>query len=124
MLKFNITPLFKARQIEKPYSFLIKAGFTHSAATTIVNNKRSAFTLKQITLLCKILYCEPNDLLVYKPLKNDLLPPNHPLLNLKEKEFNLELQETFKTMSLAELNEIGQFIANQKKNQNPETDSL
>jgi DNA-binding Xre family transcriptional regulator len=69
MLSLNLIPIFKARAIEKPYSFLVKAGLSPHSATNILNNKTHVFRLDHIELLCRVLVCEPNDLLVWNPDK-------------------------------------------------------
>ena len=66
MLSLNLIPIFKARAIEKPYSFLVKAGLSPHSATNILNNKTHVFRLDHIELLCRVLICEPNDLLSIK----------------------------------------------------------
>ena len=39
MLSLNLTPIFNARGITKPYTFLVKAGFTPHSANGIINSK-------------------------------------------------------------------------------------
>ncbi len=79
MLTLNLTPIFKARNIVKPYSFLIKAGFTAHTATDIANGQKTAYSLAHIELLCRALYCTPNDLFLWKETKDEPLAPGHPL---------------------------------------------
>ena len=39
MLTFNFSRIFKARGIEKPFSYLVKVGYSDNFATRIVNNR-------------------------------------------------------------------------------------
>ena len=39
MLTFNFTRIFKARGIDKPFSYLVKVGYSDNFATRIVNNR-------------------------------------------------------------------------------------
>ena len=81
MLKLNLQPIFTARGIDKPYTFLVKAGFTpHSAI--IILNKPKEIKLHYIELLCMKLNCEPSDLFLWIPDKNNPIAENHPLHNL------------------------------------------
>ena len=83
MLTLNLTPIFKARSIQRPYSFLVKAGISHKTANTIINGTTRTFRLDHIELLCNLLICEPNDLLLWVPDKTKAYPPDHPLNKLK-----------------------------------------
>ena len=82
MLYLNLHHVFKIRQIERPYSFLVKIGIAPQTATKILNDYMHVMRLSHIELICKALYCEPNDLLAYKQDANNPLPEYHPLLNL------------------------------------------
>ncbi|MES2566602.1 MAG: helix-turn-helix transcriptional regulator [Bacteroidota bacterium] len=64
MLTLNLQPVFKARGIDKPYSFLVSAGFPSYTAHNLLNAKTVSFRLSYIDKLCAILNCTPNELLV------------------------------------------------------------
>jgi DNA-binding Xre family transcriptional regulator len=91
MLSFNLEPIFKARGIQKPFSFLIKAGFTPHTAHHIISGDSRSFRLDHIEQLCLVLKCEPNDLLLFSPDKNQHYPENLPLFNLKAEEQRTDL---------------------------------
>jgi len=114
MLSFNLMPIFKARQIERPYTFLVKAGIAPHTATRILNSKVKVMRLDHIEILCQALHCEPGDLLIYKPNPDHKIPENHPLNKLLPKKDDLSWQETFKTVPLSRLKEIGKMIAEEK----------
>ena len=82
MLSLNLRPIFSTRGIEKPYSFLVKNGFTPHAANNLLNSKTRVFRLDHIELLCEVLLCEPNDLLLWKPSSEKIIAPNNPLNRL------------------------------------------
>ncbi|MFA6925287.1 MAG: helix-turn-helix transcriptional regulator [Bacteroidales bacterium] len=115
MLILNLTPIFKMRGIEKPYTFLVKAGLSPHSATSILNNNIRSFRLDHIELLCDILVCEPNDLLEWKPDKGKKYSDNNPLLKLKQQPTDNKWQETFSTMSFKELKEVTKTIVDNKK---------
>lgn len=116
MLTFNLTPIFKARGIDKPFSFLVKNGFTNFTATNILNNNTRSFRLDHIEMLCNILVCEPNDLLLFTPDKNKQYAPNNPLLKLTGDDSNSNWPATLATMPFKELKEVTKNII-QKDNQ-------
>ena len=103
MLSLNLRPIFSIRGIEKPYSFLVKNGFTSHAANTLLNSKTRVFRLDHIELLCEVLLCEPNDLLLWEPDSGKTIAPNNPLnklidnaeskTDLKNSLFNLPYQQ-------------------------------
>ncbi|WP_284651232.1 helix-turn-helix domain-containing protein [Flavobacterium terrisoli] len=110
MLYYNLKPIFAARQIEKPYSFLVKIGIAPHTAHKILNNRSHVMRLDNLSLICKALYCEPNDLLAYKPDTINPIAETHPLNNLLPKDDNNNWQQQLKTMPLSKLKEITQIL--------------
>lgn len=114
MLSLNLAPIFKARGIDKPYSFLVKNGFTPFTATNIINNNSRVFRLDHIEMLCNILVCEPNDLLLFTPDKDKQYAPNNPLLKLSIDDSNSNWPATLATMPFKELKEATKNLINNK----------
>lgn len=114
MLTLNLTPIFKARGILKPYTFLVKAGLSPHSANSIINSKTRVFRLDHIELFCNIFTCEPNDLLVWIPDKGQQYAENNPLLKLKQDDINQNLQETLASMPFKQLKEITKSILNKQ----------
>ncbi len=106
MLSLNLKPLFEARGIENPYSYLVKAGFPSYTAHNLLNSKTISFQLRNIDKLCTLLHCTPNDLLVWSINRNEKLPDTHPLTRLKKKANTLNWQTTIKTIPLEQLEQI------------------
>lgn len=115
MLSFNLSPIFKARGIERPYSFLVKAGLSPHSATSILANDIRTFRLDHIELLCRILICDPNDLLLWVPDNGQNYLENHPLTKLKSGDTGNDWQETFTTMPFKELKEITKSFIDKTK---------
>lgn len=105
MLLYNLQAIFKARQI----------GISPNTATKILNNDAKAIRLNHIEILCEHLCCEPNDLLVYVPNKNKVLPQNHPLNNLIAPETNLAWLDDLKNIPLSHLKEMSKIMSNKNK---------
>jgi DNA-binding Xre family transcriptional regulator len=110
MLSINLTPIFKARGIERPYSFLVNAGFNAHTAHSLLAGTTRAFKLDHIELLCKSLICEPNDLLAFTPNKNEVYLPEHPLLKLKQEDDAGNWTQTLATLPYKQLKKISQQI--------------
>lgn len=110
MLVFNLKTIFTARQIDKPYSFLVKIGIAPHTATRLINENVRVMRLDHVELLCKNLHCEPNELLAYKQDKNEVLPQNHPLYNLVQQPQDNQWQEALRTIPLKQLKEIAAII--------------
>ena len=116
MLSLNLRPIFSTRGIEKPYSFLVKNGFTSHAANNLLNSKTRVFRLDHIELLCEILLCEPNDLLLWKPDSGKIIAPNNPLNKLlMDDNDKTDLKNTFFNLPYKQLKEIANKLTNEIK---------
>lgn len=110
MLQFNLSRIFAARGIAKPFGYLRKAGFSVYSATKFQNTDGTRFDVKAIEKLCTILHCTPNDLLEWVPSKNDMLESNHPLLTLQRNDVILDISRKLNSVSLEKLKKIDKLI--------------
>lgn len=110
MLYLNLKSIFEARQIDKPYSFLVKIGIAPSTAHKIINNNSHVLRLDTLTLICTALHCQPNDLLVYKPNPKNPIAPNHPLNKMIHEPADNQWQQQLKTMPLEKLKQLSQLL--------------
>ncbi len=110
MLSFNLAPVFKARSISNPYTFLVKAGIARHTAHRILSNQVRVFRLDHIELLCRLLVCEPNDILVYTPSANQPLPEDHPLQSLRPSAPAPNVKETLSTIPFKQLQQLASQI--------------
>jgi DNA-binding Xre family transcriptional regulator len=115
MLGFNIKPIFQARGIERPYTFLVKAGLSPHSANSILNSTTRTIRLDHVELLCRVLVCEPNDLLFWIPNSGENLSDNHPLNKLKQVEAAIDLKQTIENMPYRELKEATRTIIGNNK---------
>jgi DNA-binding Xre family transcriptional regulator len=111
MLVLNIGPVLSARGIERPFSFLVKSGFSSHTAHLLLHNQRHTFRLDHIELLCKVLLCEPHDLLQWTPNTGENLPATHPLYKLKRSQPVHNWKQAMSNMSLEELQQVAKSIA-------------
>ncbi|MFN7422192.1 MAG: helix-turn-helix domain-containing protein, partial [Chitinophagales bacterium] len=110
MLLLNLRPIFEARNIERPYSFLVKAGLASITAHNLLNSKSSSIRFDHLELLCRILICEPSDLFVWRPTKNENINQDHPLTKLREQEIDKTIQETLSKLPYKKLKEVTKQI--------------
>lgn len=103
MLYLNIQPIIKARGIERPYTFLVKAGFTPHTATSLIQGTLRSFHLDHVERLCLVLNCEPNDLLLWMPEKDKIYPVNNALNVLKSDKTPTPWKEILTQMTYKEL---------------------
>jgi len=113
MLTLNLKRLFKARSIKKPYTYLVKNGFTRFTAHKIANNKGKSIFLAHIERLCLILKCTPNDLFEYTPGSDNRA--DEPLNILKKQNEYEDISTLITDLPLNKVNEIAQIIKEKKK---------
>lgn len=110
MINFNFERVFKARGIDKPFTYLIKAGFSDNFATKIKNNRVKRIGLKELEKLCIILRCTPNDFYQWTPDANDKSYSEHPLNIIRKTDKVIDLTKTLNSIPLGELEEIEALI--------------
>ena len=106
MLTLDLTNIFNAKGIDKPFPFLTKAGFSYHTTHNLLNSKSRIFRLDHIEKLCEVLICEPNDLLSWTPDKNKIMADQHPLHKLKKDKTVKNLKETLANLSYKEIEEL------------------
>ena len=116
MLALNLKPVLQARGIDRPYTFLVKTGLSPHSATTILNSNTRVFRLDHIERICEHLNCTPNDILYWKPDKNKVISPNHPMFALKKEPTSFDWHETLKNLPLEQLNEIAAVLGKISQN--------
>jgi len=106
MLALNLKRIFKARNIEQPYKYLVQNGFVPFTAHKYKNGKVEQIRLDHIEQLCILLKCTPNDIFEWMP--NDLLDdhPGHPLQHIRRREKKIEINKILAEVSLEKLEEI------------------
>ena len=110
MLTFNFSRIFKARGIDKPFSYLVKVGYSDNFATRIVNNRIKRLDLTDLEKLCELLQCTPNDLLEWIPESKDKINNNHPLISIKRSDKVIQLTQILNSVPLDKLSEIESVI--------------
>lgn len=118
MLSFNLNHIFKLRGITNPNNLLVKSGISPHIASDMMNNVKKSYKLKHIEILCEKLNCTPNDLFIWKPDKDNIIPADHQLTKLKKINPDSDWYNTLKTIPIEQLNEIITTISKQNKKEN------
>jgi hypothetical protein len=113
MLSWNLRSVCKARGIEHPYTFFVKAGLPPPTATAVLNNNNSRIVFKYLELLCKALNCTPDNLFKWEPGPSETLPENHQLFKLKPlSDQPFDLLKTLKDVPIEKLRELTTTLSN------------
>jgi hypothetical protein len=115
MLKFNFARILRARGIDKPYRFLLKQGYSSNTAYRISRDMGNELNLKSIERLCILFKCTPNDLLEWKPGKDDTDIEDHPLHSLIRQDNVTELNKLLYSIPLDKLENIKAMIQEEIK---------
>ena len=113
MLKYNFDRVFKARGIEKRYTYLKRGGFGEHLASRINRNEVAQLRLKEIEKLCLLLRCTPNDLFEWEPDDSHEYDSDHPMHKIRKRDKITDLTRTLNSIPLDKLDEIEELIHNQ-----------
>ena len=118
MFVLNLEPLFKARNIEKPYTFLVNNGFTHHSAIRLTKSKViKVMRMEHIERLCRILRCMPQDFLQWKQDTRNPMDALQPMHKWNRALPNISWEKTFTDLSFEDLEELAR-LARKKKHGN------
>lgn len=115
MIIFNFTRVFKARGIEKPFTFLVKAGYSDNFATRVINSRIKKLNLKDVEKLCELLFCTPNDLMEWIPNEKKVKAETHPLVSLRRTGSVSQLNQILNSVPLNQLGAIETLIKQELK---------
>ena len=115
MLYLNLGPIFVARGIDRPSTYLVNAGFSAHSAHFLLHGKSRSVRLDHIEKLCKLLICEPNDLFVWYPIKNEIFPDTHPINKLKKTETKESISHLIADIPFKQIVEIAGIIKEKKE---------
>ena len=115
MLKLNFQRIFKAKGIDKPFTYLLGLGVQRSAASRMNAGSMKSIKLKDLERYCELFGCTPNDLFEWTPNKYVDDAENHPLRGLKRAESQVNIKAILHAIPVAHLEEIEQFILEKVK---------
>ena len=115
MIIYRFDRLFRARGIDRPFTFLQQAGFSMNFASKIKNNRVSRLNMKEMEKLCLLLRCTPNDMMVWIPDKNVPHDADVPLASLRLPEIEIDMVKAINAIPLAKLERIEKLIQEELK---------
>lgn len=119
MLYLNLKPVFRLRGIEKPFSFLIRSGFTHHSSHYLLSSYPRVIRLDHIEKLCLLLKCVPNDILGWTPDTDVQIDESTPLKILNNENINsFDLKEKLMNLPLNELKSLSEKLATDSDSKN------
>lgn len=81
MIHFKIKALLYSKGIIYPHAWLMKnCNFSPSKATNLLSGKQKSINRQDLSFICGVLNCTPNDLLYWENTDRLSLEENHPLL--------------------------------------------
>lgn len=116
MLVFNIKRIMNLRGIDKPYAYLVKAGFHRTIANNLANNRAANIKISHLEKICRSLNCTPNDLFEWQTEANDFIVESHSLNSLKRDKPAPKLSRIVKDIPVEKLDKI-EALLNQLKDE-------
>ena len=110
MLKYNFKRIFKARGVEHPYTYLVKAGFSGTFANKITHNRLGRLNPRELEKLCILLRCTPTDLMEWKPEEGQQVDESHPLNDIRYTKSVVDISKTLNSVPPGQLKEINALI--------------
>ncbi len=110
MIKFNFSRIFTARGISKPYSFLLKAGFSTGFAYKVSNDRVKNIRNRELEKLCLLLVCTPEDFMEWEPNKGAKVDKDHPLYELQKTDNIFDISKSLRSVPMDRLEEIYKSI--------------
>lgn len=119
MLYLNLNPVLRLRGIEKPFSFLVRSGFSNHTAHYLLSTSPRAIRLDHLEKLCLLLRCVPNDIIGWRPDPDTFIDDNTPLKNLRDNESSsFDLKSTLMNLPLNELRSLSEKIHRNASDEN------
>ena len=112
MIFFNFNRIFKIKGIVRPFSHLLKMGYSAGYATKLVNNRVNEINLTRLEKFCTDFNCTPNDILDFRPSENVLIPEDHALHSLTKKEVNTMIIQKINALPPDKIQQIHDIIKN------------
>jgi DNA-binding Xre family transcriptional regulator len=119
MINYNFDRIFKARGVDRVFTYLTKAGFSDNFATKIKNNKIKRIGLKELEKLCILLRCTPNDFYEWIPENDSQVDKNHALHTIRKSDKVFDLTKTLNSVPLSELDKLEELINQTIKSAEP-----
>ena len=112
MIHFNFQRLFKLKGITKPFSHLRTLGYSDNYASKLANNRVKEINLDRLEKFCRDFNCTPNDILDFRPSKNNPLPEDHALHSLTKNDISDEIAGKIFSLPADKIEQIHAILKN------------
>lgn len=112
MIFFNSARIFRLKSIHRPFSYLVKMGYSTGYATKLSRNQVSQINLQYLERFCRDFNCTPNDVFDFRLNRNDDLPSDHALHSLRKKELTNEINHIINALPVEKIEQIHNIIKN------------
>jgi len=110
MLIWNFKRVCKMRGIEKPYSFFVKLGISHTVASHMATNKTDKILLRHLETVCLALNCTPDDILEWVPANKSQDKPLTALHALKPDAKSEDAAALLHALPVSKLEELARVL--------------
>jgi DNA-binding Xre family transcriptional regulator len=111
MLYLHIDDLLDFKGIVKKRSFLAENGFSYLMAHRLLEKNKQKINLNHLELLCEILNCTPNDIMVWQPEdKHSKITKQHNLYKLLSKPKLSNVSNKIMQLPADKINKLQSFL--------------
>jgi len=115
MLKLNIQRILAGRAIDRPFTYLVKQGFSKNLATRMNTSKMKQVNLADIEKLCLLFQCTPNELLEWVPADKQTDTDTQPLRDLIRVNPKVNIRAVLNSLPYAQIAEMEKLIVEKAK---------
>lgn len=112
MLYFDFARILEIKAIKRPFSHLLNLGYSNGYAAKLTKNRIKEINLDRLEKFCRDFNCTPNDVIGFKPRKDDTIPKDHALNALIKKELSNEINEIINNLPAEKIQQIHDIIKN------------
>lgn len=103
MITLNVRRAARLKGITRPLRYLTANGFTYHTARILLSGKALRVDLRDIERLCRILHCEPHDLMDYAPPTDFPIGAEDRLAFLSKHNLDADIHQMIAKLSLKEM---------------------
>jgi len=109
-LKLNVEQVFARRGIIHAYTWMRRSGISKSMAINLLKGDYDKFPMTAMSILCEQLWCTPNDLLTWQPLRADAMPAHHPLQAMVPEGGSMSIADKAERLTTAQLKSVNKIM--------------
>ncbi|GHM98691.1 hypothetical protein WSM22_01810 [Cytophagales bacterium WSM2-2] len=108
MLKFDLYHILEAKGYDRPYTFLVKSGFSRAHATKLLSSNLGTIRITILEKICIVLNCTIDELFTWTGSVG--VGDDHALNRLKRERTNSNIMHKIKSLPLRKLDEVHHLL--------------